>query len=400
MFLKVVLRNLPMNRNYSLYAVFMLVLFPVALCMSCKTSPEQASSARVEKFGAGSMEETVPAPTASKAVAPAAIQKVRNDEAVAQITILEGDIQDALSRRQYSKAIASYESIADLAAGIPAGLTRLADDRSKIEAALDLVRFEAVSIPSETMAGTPFRKDFAVKVYTLDSGVKTPLTGFECTVSSPAGTEVRTTGDDGVLSYTASVPAKSGRNLLQIASTLTSRESALRDSINLRKEKGLLALSFPHIVSASTRKVPTTISILDYDKNGKPVFSNNFSSTTLLMPLVQKGFSRIGMAEFSTQIASGDDVALIKAAKAQFGSGVQRFIYGTVHIDTPVQGSDGLWSCTASGNITVYDFVADVPVYKTKPFATATGKTESSAIEAARKQLAGETLVQDLFYNL
>jgi hypothetical protein len=370
-----------------------------AACSSAPSRSSAPSSIQVSKYGAGSADDT--GRPANKAAAPGAIQKVRTEEILAQISMHEADMAQELAARKYASAISSFDSIADLIPGIPAGLARLNEDRAKLQAALDSIRFEAVSVPPETTDGVAFKKNFAVRVYTVDADGddKKPLSGLECTVSCPAGAETRTTGDDGMISYAAPVPSKPGKNILSISSSLTSRDSTLRDSIALMKEKGLLAVSFPHVVFTKARQYATTISILDFNANGNPLQSN-ISATTLLKPLVQKGFRRIGMADFTAQLAAGDDTATIKAAKNLFRGGVERFIYGTVRIDGLSQGSDGLWSCSAVGKISVHDFKNDVNVYSTTLTAQASAKSADAAIEIARAKLAGEMLPLDLYYNM
>ena len=368
-------------------------------CTSAPSGVSESSAIQIAKYGAGSADDI--GRPANKAAAPAAIQKVRTEEILAQITMHEADMTQALAARKYAAAISSFDSIGDLIPSIPAGLARLNEDRAKVQSALDAIRFEAVSIPAETTDGVAFKKNFAVRVYTLDADGddKKPLSGLECTVACPAGTESRITGDDGVIAYTAPVPTKPGKNMLSISSTLTSRDSTLRDSIALMKEKGLLAISFPHVVFTKARQFATTISILDFDSNGKALQSN-ISATTLLKPLVQKGFHRIGMADFTSQLASGDDAATIKAAKALFRGGVERFIYGTVRIDGLSQGADGLWSCSAVGKISVHDFTNDANVYSTTLTVQSSAKSADAAIEIARAKLAGEILPLDLYYNM
>jgi hypothetical protein len=379
-----------------------LIVSCLALFASCSSAPSRtsgSSSLQISKYGAGSADDT--GRPANKAGAPGALQKVRTEEILAQVTMHEADMAQEIAARKFASAISSFDSIADLIPAVPAGLARLNEDRAKLQAALDTIRFEAVSVPSETTDGVAFKKSFAVRVYTLDADGddKKPLSGLECTVSCPAGSENRNTGDDGVISYTAPVPSKPGKNILSISSNLTSRDSTLRDSISLMKEKGLLAVSFPHVVFTKARQYATTISILDINANGNPLQSN-ISATTLLKPLVQKGFRRIGMADFTTQLAAGDDAATLKAAKNLFRGGVERFIYGTVRIDGLAQGADGLWSCSAVGKISVHDFTKDVNVYSTTLTVQASAKTADGAIEIAREKLAGEMLPLDLYYNM
>jgi len=381
---------------------------------STPTAVSSASSVVLTKFGAGSIEEKTSEPvnktesvlpTSSAPTTPA----VPNDETLSRLQECEDELDKALAARNYSNAIESYDSIVALVASIPAGLEKLKSDREKINQALDLIGFEIVSAPGETMAGAAFKKDFSVRVYTLEQGAKKPLSGFSCTVSWPSvdadggkivAEQSLSTSAEGLATFTAPVPVRSGKDSLTIAADLASHDPIFLDSVNLRKEKGQLSSSFSYTVSTRARSIPTTISILDFDKNGKAILANNLSATTLLAPLVKKGFSRIGMADFTTQLASGDEAALLKAAKALFGNAVERFIYGTTRIDSLAQNADGLWSCTVTAQVTVRDFVNETTTYAATLSETATGKTEASAISAARVRLAGEDIVQALFYNL
>lgn len=410
------------------------ILLFSAFCVACKTvsssggavpasvsvdspSPTISSAAvssspgpvSLTKFGAGSVEESAPAPASERAEMPLAIQRVRTEEILAQATLHEAELDRAISERNYPAAIKAFESLSSLVVSVPAGMNRLNEDRKKIELALDSIHFEIVSQPPETVAGTAFKKDFSVLVYTVESGAKKPLPGFECAVFYPSVaadgskvtlSETRASSAEGIVAFTAPVPARSGKDTVVLSSTLTSSDPLLRESFAQRKEKGQLASAFPHVVSSNARRLATTISILDYDRNGKAILSSNASATILLKPLVQKGFSRIGMADFPNQLASGDEEALLKAAKAQFGTGVQRFIYGTVRLDSLSQGADGLWSCTMTASVTCHDFVTNATVCRIALTHTDTGKTEALAIDAARKRLAGELLVQDLYYNM
>jgi hypothetical protein len=155
-----------------------------------------------------------------------------------------------------------------------------------------------------------------------------------------------------------------------------------------------------HRVITSARSVPTTISILDFDKNGKAITSSNPSATALLMPLVKKGFTRIGMADFPTQLASGDEAALIKAAKGQFGTAVQRFIFGTVKIESLAKDDAGLWTCTVLAHLSVMDMTMGEKTKVLEIKHTVTAKTEALAVDGARNALAGELLVDELVYGL
>jgi hypothetical protein len=390
-----------------MYRLSALIFTLCVFVTSCRTPPAVYAPGGMVKFGAGSMDDDISAP--NKASPPAGVQKVRREEILAKFTVYESDLDAKLAAFDYTGAFAAYDLITEVLGSSPSGTAKLAEVRGKMEKALDAIVFEAVSNPLETVAGTPFKKDFSIRVYALAQDVKKPLEGFACEVSFPSaaedGTKITASREsrsaaDGLVSFSAPVPAASGRNTLMIASSLNCADAVLRDSLAARKERGQLAVAFPHVVSTSAKQVGTTISILDYDKNGKAVLSGNISATTLLKPLVMKGFRRIGMADFPKELASGDEAALLKAAKALFGNGVQRFVYGTARIESVSKGEDLLWSCTFVMQVSVWDFTLGSKVYSTEIRDTQTGKTEAGAIDAARKKVCGDLMVNDLTYNM
>lgn len=383
----------------------------MVLC-SCSTAPSVSSPGGIVKYGAGSIDEEIPAPgkaaSPAAAAAPAPVKKIQIEEILARISGYETDMDAHLAVFDYTSALASYDSIYSVLSGVPAAAPRLVEIRTRLERSLDAIGWETVSIPAETVAGTAFKKDFTARVFVTVAGEKKPVAGFDTAVFFPSvasdGTkavlsEQRESGIDGLVSFTAPVPVSAGKNRVVIASVLTSKDPELAASLKARTDAGTLAVAFPHVVSSSAKRVGTSISIIDIDKNGK-VLASNISATTLLKPLVQKGYSRIGMADFPKQLSSGDEEGLLKAAKAMFGSGVQRFIYGTVRVASVAQGTDLLWSCTLDADVSVWDFILGAKVYRSTISHTETGKTEAAAIDAARKKLAGDLLVSDLNYNM
>ncbi len=359
------------------------------------------------RFGSGSIDDDQG--PVSKASSPSNAQKIKYDDILAQASVYEADMDARLAALDYKGALVSFDMIIASLTGVPAGNTKMQDVRAKFEKALDMIGFETVSVPSETTEGIAFKKDFTARVFVTVASVKKPLAAFECIVSYPSTAEDGTrsiltlntvSSADGLISFTAPVPSRSGRNKVVFASALTCKDALLRDSITTRRDKGQLSVSFAHLAGSSAKRAPTTIAILDYNKDGKAQLSGNISATTLLKPLVQKGFGRIGMADFPNQLAAGDEAALIKGAKSMFGSGVQRFIFGTTHIESLVQGDDLLWSCTFAVQINVWDFILDSKIYVTEIRSTQTAKTEAAAIDAARKKVCAELLVSDLYYNM
>jgi hypothetical protein len=388
-------------------------------CASCASTPSATAEVGLVRYGAGSVDEDVSQP--NKAAAPGMMQKVKLEELLAQARIHEQNLDEKLTAWDIPGALGEFDAIVDLVGRVKAAAPRIQENREKILASLDSLVIEAVGAPVDTIAGTAFKKDFSVRVLAQTADAKKPIASYEfkvvypgsapatapATATAPTATTTNPTavstvrsGTDGVATFTAPAPAKAGKGQLSFASALSTRDPDLASAIAKRNETGKLSLSFPHIAVTGARKMPTTIAILDFNKDGKPIGSSSTTATSLLMPLVKRGFSRIGMADFPSQLAAGDEAALIKAAKAQFGSGVQRFIFGTTRVSTSAQGTDGLWTATLEAKVSVWDFTEDRAVYTTTLTQTESAKTEAAAIDAARKKLAAETLFEDLYYNM
>ena len=439
-----------------------LCVIPLALCMlaSCASVETAAGTGTVVRYGAGSAEDssaiksstspasvTASAPASAPAKDGAAVEPVsgkktaktgaktpdseknRNDPAAERAKLVDAVRAQALP---YEESLAEALGVFDFPAALAAADQALAQYapyaecaesaasvRERLQEALSAVSLVPVDYPAETAAGTAFRKPFRIKAVRLSGEESVPLAGFPVRIGlglesadasapaapaasvAPSAPAAHVAGADGIVSFQAPVPQKAGKDTLVFSAALSSVDPELSASIaDLASENGPLSVSLPHTVFTNAKRHSTTISILDYDKNGKPIRSSNPSATALLKPLVQRGFGRIGMADFPDQIAAGDSAVLFKAAKSLFGSSVRRFIWGTVKIASLEQGVDNTWTCILSAEIAVHDFVDNTEVFSVTLEGSATAKTEASAITAARAKLAGELLVDALYYGM
>ncbi|HOC29675.1 MAG TPA: hypothetical protein PKH40_08335 [Treponemataceae bacterium] len=439
-----------------------LCVIPLALCMlaSCASVETAAGTGTVVRYGAGSAEDssaiksstspasvTASAPASAPAKDGAAVEPVsgkktaktgaktpdseknRNDPAAERAKLVDAVRAQALP---YEESLAEALGVFDFPAALAAADQALAQYapyaecaesaasvRERLQEALSAVSLVPVDYPAETAAGTAFRKPFRIKAVRRSGEESVPLAGFPVRIGlglesadasapaapaasvAPSAPAAHVAGADGIVSFQAPVPQKAGKDTLVFSAALSSVDPELSASIaDLASENGPLSVSLPHTVFTNAKRHSTTISILDYDKNGKPIRSSNPSATALLKPLVQRGFGRIGMADFPDQIAAGDSAVLFKAAKSLFGSSVRRFIWGTVKIASLEQGVDNTWTCILSAEIAVHDFVDNAEVFSVTLEGSATAKTEASAITAARAKLAGELLVDALYYGM
>jgi hypothetical protein len=427
---------------------------------SCASVETAAGTGTVVRYGAGSAEDssaiksstspasvTASAPASAPAKDGAAVEPVsgkktaktgaktpdseknRNDPAAERAKLVDAVRAQALP---YEESLAEALGVFDFPAALAAADQALAQYapyaecaesadsvRERLQEALSAVSLVPVDYPAETAAGTAFRKPFRIKAVRRSGEESAPLAGFPVRIGlglesadasapaapaasvAPSAPAAHVAGADGIVSFQAPVPQKAGKDTLVFSAALSSVDPELSASIaDLASENGPLSVSLPHTVFTNAKRHSTTISILDYDKNGKPIRSSNPSATALLKPLVQRGFGRIGMADFPDQIAAGDSAVLFKAAKSLFGSSVRRFIWGTVKIASLEQGVDNTWTCILSAEIAVHDFVDNAEVFSVTLEGSATAKTEASAITAARAKLAGELLVDALYYGM
>lgn len=411
-----------------------LVSFVLFILSSCASSGTSVKTASLVRYGAGSADESPAVQVSGSAAAPvektaraepqakktdapaidaAAEHKKLVDAAFEQAASSELSLDAALSAFDLPAALASADQALALYAPHPECAAAASSVRTRVKDALSAVRLSAVESPAETVAGTAFKKSFRIQAVRLAGTESLPLAAFPVKIlmegnghdsaldaDSASVSPAYATGSDGILSFQAPVPQKAGKNSLVFSAGFACSDAELSSFIAGLAESGPLSVSLPHTVSTNAKKHSTTISILDYDKNGKPIRSSNPSATALLKPLVQKGFGRIGMADFPDQIASGDSAVLFKAAKNLFGSSVRRFIWGTVKIASLEQGADGLWTCVLAADIAVQDFVDNAEAFSATLEGSAAGKTEAAAITAARAKLAGELLVDALCYGM
>ena len=359
------------------------------------------------KYGSGSIDDD--SDSLNKATAPAMMQKVKLDELFAQVSIQETDIDTKLSSGDFTGALRTYDDIYAELTAVPSARDRLENTRSKLTDALNTVTMTPLTVPPATTAGKAFKTAFSVNVSFISKDEKVPLAGFPCTVVHPAvtedgaktvATETIMSDDTGCVSLSAPVPKRAEKTTVIFSSRLTSNDEILQEFLSDKINRGEFSISLPYAVTANTKHVSTVISILDFDKNGKAITSSNVSATNLLKPMVKNGFRPVGMADFPKQLSSGDDTVLLKTAKAQFGTSVLRFICGTTHITSLTQDDAGLWHCTLSLDIAVWDLSDDKKTYSTVIIHTETGKTEFAAIDAARKKSTEEELFEELLYNL
>lgn len=367
-------------------------LFCFAACSTIPASP--ASTGSGESGGGGAAQN-------AKTAAPADLPPG-----------FEASVTSRLASLDLVGAIGEFDRVALAMPADPsawAAGTELTLDRARtaIVSAADSVLFTIVSSPAATVAKKPFKGAFSVRASAADG---TPLAGLPVRVDYPAfsaddpsapavtASLAAATDSAGIVTFTPEIPPRSVESSVVFSLALNSRDGELDAAIGL-VSAGRSA-SLPFLAGTLNKAVPTSIAMLDYDKNGKAMGGMGVSATACLKPLVKMGFTRIGMADFPSQLASGDETALIAAAKKLFGSSVDRLIYGTTRVVSTAKGADGTWSATCASAVSVWNFKVGGKTWSGTAEATASGKTEAAAISAAREAVAGGVIPLKLYYNL
>lgn len=366
------------------------IIMAIVIFSSCALVPSRFGSGASEQDDVRPHRATAPAkPGGRSAPSDSWPEGSRKEVHALDAAISEGRISEALPVffRLHEQYFSRPESVpADFQAALAASWNRMATG----------LVFETVSAPPETRVGKSFASPFSVRLVFEGADGKQPVAGVECIVSVGGETVWKQLSDqNGMVSFVPPTPERSANTSVSLTLFVPEHVPFLPQGFT-----PLPAAVFPYRVATAARSVVTTISLLDFDRNGRPITSGNPSATYLLKPLVQHGFSRIGMADFQKELAAGDEQALLKAAKTLFGSSVQRFIYGTVKIESLEKNAEGVWEAALVCALSAWNFAAGERIMSTEVRHRHNGNSEWAALDAARKTLAGDLLVTELIFSL
>ncbi|PKL08343.1 MAG: hypothetical protein CVV51_09360, partial [Spirochaetae bacterium HGW-Spirochaetae-7] len=109
---------------------------------------------------------------------------------------------------------------------------------------------------------------------------------------------------------------------------------------------------------------------------------------------------KAGLAPLAAaMVVSLDDAAVLKAAKAQYGTGLSRLIYGFARIERAAL--DGtMWQATARMTVRCVDFATGMILYSVEKTAIAVASDEATARRSAMLQVSRDAVAKDLMANL
>lgn len=256
---------------------------------------------------------------------------------------------------------------------------------------IDIIRF---LMPAETVKGSPFKSEFIAKVIWRDTK--------ESIASVPVEIQYPVSNKNGKLEYAVVNAVSDEKGLISVMPELP--QYACNGMLTMRfdvpGENLFLWVDIaPYKVATSVRGKPGAISLVDFTKSGSPIINNSKSSSVLLTALVRRGFTRIGIADFTAPIVAGHSDGVYSEAKKLFGSSTQFLIYGTVKYEKAEQTGDGFMIALVA-DITVLDLMAKNELYKIISRAQVIAKNEYEALEAARQALLVDDIAEQLIYGM
>lgn len=270
-----------------------------------------------------------------------------------------------------------------------------------------------VSFPEEIKAGSKTPAPFTAEISGAETQAAVPeeIHPLSCTAVFPLDASGKTSsavllpetsaGGETSLSFTPPASERGVSGTLEITFTFM-KEAPLTAELLSRFESGTaekLKAVFPYKVM-SAKNVPTVIAVLDIDKNGSPVTPLSPSGTELLRQIIRLGFKSTGTADFPTQLASGNEQELYKAAENLFAGTVKRFVYGTVRVEAVDKSPEGSFTASLRAEINTYDFHTKEKTGSHVFKISSSGNTESAAIQKAREDLCAGIIAPELEYAM
>jgi len=158
------------------------------------------------------------------------------------------------------------------------------------------------------------------------------------------------------------------------------------------------SVTFDYVVSSAAKRVPTGVVIVDLGDDGQPL-GTTIAQGGLFETLAKEKF-KAGLAPLSAaMIASFDDAAILKAAKAAYGAGLSRLIYGAARIERS-EKDGSMWQATARMTVRCVDFATGAILYSGEKTAVSVAADEASAKRSALLQVARDGVAKDLMANL
>ncbi len=323
----------------------------------------------------------------------------------------------AVTAGRYFDAVKSYVEAVVAASGsdIDNAAIKLERNANKARAVLAKLRFVAVDAPTAAGLGKDYAKPFKARLVFGEGDSAPGIPGAEVYVAyqrrQSSGrvvtrTERAMTDADGVVSFAPPPPDFVGKASLRFSlnldstSELLERVPAAYDAYvaAIADELARRSVTFDYVISSAAKTVPTGVVIVDLGDDGQPL-GTTIAQGGLFETLAKEKF-KAGLAPLSAaMIASFDDAAILKAAKAAYGAGLSRLIYGAARIERS-EKDGSMWQATARMTVRCVDFATGAILYSGEKTAVSVAADEASAKRSALLQVARDGVAKDLMANL
>ena len=323
----------------------------------------------------------------------------------------------AASAGRYFDAIKNYVEAVVAASGsdIANADIKLERNVNKARAVLGKLQFIKVDAPTTAGLGKDYAKPFQARLAYGEGDTAPGIPGAEVFVTyqrrqSSGRVVTRTervlTDARGIAGFAPPPPDFVGKATLGFVLNLDSTRELL-DKIPAKyaafveaigDDMARRAISFEYVIASMAKTVPTGVVVIDLSDDGKPA-STSIAQGGLFETLAKEKF-KAGLAPLGADmVAALDDAAVLKAAKAQYGSGLSRLIYGVARVERAAL--DGtMWQATARMTVRCVDFATGMILYSVEKTAIVVASDEASARRSAMLQVARDAVAKDLMANL
>ncbi len=333
---------------------------------------------------------------------------VAKPEAAGDAAAAAGRLFDAI--KSYIEAVAAASG-----SDIDNADIKLERNVNKARAVLGKISFARIDAPATAGIGKAYTKPFQARLTYGEGSAAVGIPGAEVYVTYQrrqttgrvvTRTERILTDEKGVASFAPPAPDFVGKATLGFSLNLDSARDLL-DKVPpkfdaylsaIQEDMSRRSISFDYVITSEARTIPTGVVVIDLGDDGKPA-TTSVAQGALFETLAKEKF-KAGLAPLDAALVSSmADAAILKSAKAQYGSGLARFIYGTARVDQ-VTKDGSMWQATARMTVRCVEFATGVVLYSVEKTSIAVAADEATARRSAMLQVAREAVAKDLMANL
>lgn len=154
-------------------------------------------------------------------------------------------------------------------------------------------------------------------------------------------------------------------------------------------------------VKTNLMRAGGSLCLADYDKAGKVITTNGYSTSALLGAFIRNGFTGVGNLEFYKEIDNGNRDLLLQKVKKLTGSVSTYFVYGSIkYAKEPFMNENKQYEVNLDCEIYCVLLKTNEEIYHTKIQVTGLGNTEAAALNDARNNKMNTKLIEKIIYGM